>query len=87
MVGPFSYWSWMVAPPMSCKIIAEMVRSCWLGGMGKFSRAMARTLLVCAAPKSFFSKIGLANAKSVLKSMRVHPVLIFRFVWAKTLAA
>ena len=31
----------------------------------KFCFAISKTLLVCAMPKSFFSKYGLANSKSL----------------------
>lgn len=71
--GPFSYCSFMLLPPMSCKIMAVKVSSCSSGWTGKFCFAMPKTLLVCATPKSFFSKYGVANLKSLSVSILPHP--------------
>ena len=71
--GPFSYCSFMLLPPMSCKIMAVKVNSCSSGLTGKFCFAMSKTLLVCATPKSFFSKYGVANLNSLSVSILPHP--------------
>jgi hypothetical protein len=39
---------------------------------GKFCFAMSNTRLVCATPKSFFSKYGVANSNSLSVSILPH---------------
>ena len=70
--GPFSYCSFIVLPPISCRIMEANVSTSSSFLTGKFRLTMLKTLLVCDTPKSVFSKYGVANSNSLSVSILPH---------------
>lgn len=56
--------------------MAVKVSSCSSGLTGKYCFAMSKTRFVCATPKSFFSKYGLANLNNSSVFILTHPLTL-----------